>query len=170
MNRSLALLGVPVLLALHNLEEALTIEAVLPMLRERAPDPVRAALPLIGVRQFLLALLVVSVLAFAVALWGSVARPGTTRGYLLLVVQATVLVNVVWHVTAGVVIGGYTPGLVTAVLVNLPWSIYLLGRAAREQWHGRAALWALLPAAILLHGPALVGLLALSAGVVRMRA
>jgi hypothetical protein len=38
------------------------------------------------------------------------------------------------------VFGGYAPGLVTAVLINLPFSLYLL-----------RAMWALLPGALLMH-------------------
>ena len=41
---------------------------------------------------------------------------------------------------AAVVFGGYAPGLVTAVLINLPSSLYLL-----------RAMWALLPGALLMH-------------------
>jgi hypothetical protein len=79
---------------------------------------------------------------------------------LVLLIQATVLLNVVWHAAAAVVLfGGYAPGVVTAVLLNLPFSVYLLGRSAREHWLSARALWALVPAAIVLHGPLLAALL-----------
>ena len=55
--------------------------------------------------------------------------------------------------------GGYAPGLVTALVLNLPFSLYLLRRAIREQWLSRPARWALVPGAILLHGPLLAALL-----------
>jgi hypothetical protein len=54
---------------------------------------------------------------------------------------------------------GYAPGLVTALLLNLPFSLYLLRRAARERWLDRGALWTLAPAALLVHGPMLSALL-----------
>jgi hypothetical protein len=37
--------------------------------------------------------------------------------------------------------------------------VYLLGRSAREHWLSARALWALVPAAIVLHGPLLAALL-----------
>lgn len=46
---------------------------------------------------------------------------------------ATLLLNVAWHVTAALMLfGGYAPGLVTAVALNLPLSVLVLRRAAAE--------------------------------------
>ena len=88
-------------------------------------------------------------------------RPDSrTALWLLLLIQSAVLLNAVWHVAiAFVLFGGYAPGLVTAVVLNLPFSIHLLRRAFREQWLSRPARWALVPGAILLHGPLLAALL-----------
>jgi hypothetical protein len=44
------------------------------------------------------------------------------------------------------------------VLLNLPFSIYLFRRVVAERWLGRGARWALIPGAILLHGPLLAAL------------
>ena len=53
------------------------------------------------------------------------------------------LLNVLWHVaTAALVFNGYAPGLLTAILINLPFSVYLLRRAASERWVSRGAMWA----------------------------
>ena len=83
--------------------------------------------------------------------------------WLVLLIQATVLLNVVWHAAAAVVLfGGYAPGVVSALVLNLPFSIYLLRRAARERWLDPRALWAVAPAAIVLHGPLLAALLVLT--------
>ena len=61
--------------------------------------------------------------------------------------------NTFWHLfIAGVILGGYAPGLVTAALVNLPFSIYVTRRAVRERWVSRASVLALVPAALLVHG------------------
>ena len=65
-------------------------------------------------------------------------------------------------VVAAVVMRGYSPGLASAVLINAPISVYLFRRAARERWLPRTAWRALWPAALLVHGPGLVGLLLLT--------
>jgi hypothetical protein len=52
---------------------------------------------------------------------------------------------------------------VTAILVNAPFVMYCFRGAARERWVSSAALWATIPAAVILHGPVLVGALWLAA-------
>ena len=67
--------------------------------------------------------------------------------------------NVATHVLGAAVLGGYAPGLVTAVAVEAPTSVVVFRR-----WHREGSLsarqWRLLPLlAIVLHGPALIALL-----------
>lgn len=152
--RDRALLAVPLLLTLHNAEEALTIPAALDAVLRRLPTRYLALAPTYP--QFLIGLALVTVIVWAAYLSG--------RGRLvaLLVIQAVVLVNVAWHLAAAVMLRGYTPGLATALAVNLPFSVYLLARAWRERWVGRGMMAALLPLALLLHGPGLLLLMWLS--------
>jgi hypothetical protein len=93
--------------------------------------------------------------------WWAIRRPESLAArWTLLLIQTTLLLNALWHVlTALVLFGGYAPGLVTAVTVNLPFSIYLLRRAAAERWLSPPARWALVPGALVLHGPLLAALI-----------
>jgi hypothetical protein len=153
---------VPLLLALHNAEEALFFPRYLPLVLARLPSTWQAIAGPITLGQVWLALAVVTLLPFGLAAW-ALARQSPVALWLLLLVQAAVLLNVFWHIAAAALFfNGYAPGLVTAVAVNLPFSIYLLRRAAREEWVGVRARWALLPGALALHGPALSGILLLT--------
>lgn len=151
---------VPIFLAVHNAEEALFFPRYLPFVLYRLPATWQALIAPLTTGQVGAALAVVTAVAFVVA-WWSYQRPDSAVAlWLVLLIQATVLLNAVWHVAAAVVLfGGYAPGVVTAVLVNLPFSSYLLGRATRERWLSSRALWALVPAAVVLHGPLLAALL-----------
>jgi hypothetical protein len=75
------------------------------------------------------------IIAFA-----ATGRPTRIKAYLVAMVQAMLLMNVfVPHVPAAVVLGGYAPGVLTAVFVNLPFSIYFFRRSLRESqitWKG----------------------------------
>jgi Protein of unknown function with HXXEE motif len=154
---------VPVLLALHNAEEALFFPRYLPFVLARLPEGWRAIAGPVTLGQVGAALLLVTLIPFLLAAWASLRPQSTVPVWLLLLMQTTLLLNVLWHVTAAaLVFDGYAPGLVTAVLVNLPFSVYLLRRAAREGWVSRRAMWALLPGALLAHGPLLSGLLLLT--------
>ncbi len=69
-----------------------------------------------------------------------------------------ILLNVIYHVAATLGRRQYAPGVVTAVLINLPVMWYLLLRVFRERWvtWPRALLaFAAIPAAILLLIPVL---------------
>jgi hypothetical protein len=113
---------VPSFLALHNLEEALTFPRYLPTSLG------------ISYSTLLVALLIATVVPFIVTIWAQVSSSIAALRCVLLI-QAVVALNVVWHVAvATTVFHGYVPGVVTAVLINLPFSVYLLRRAVRERW------------------------------------
>jgi hypothetical protein len=148
------------LLTLHNAEEAVLFPRYLPIalahLRPLWPGRVLPG----TTTAIWAALVVVTVLGVAAAAWVTTSPSSRPARWTLLLVQTTVLLNVVWHVAAAVVIfRGYAPGLATAVALNLPYSIYLLRRAIVEDWVSRPAFWALVPAAAIVHGPALLALL-----------
>jgi uncharacterized protein with HXXEE motif len=151
------------LLAVHNAEEAVFFPRYLPLVLDRLPESWRSVAGPVTLGQVWSALAIVTLVPFGLAAW-AVARPDKAAPiWLLLLTQATVLLNVVWHVcAAALVFKGYAPGLVTAVVLNMPFSVYLLRRAARENWVSRRARWALLPGAVLVHGPLLSGLLLLT--------
>jgi hypothetical protein len=151
---------VPFLLALHNAEEAVFFPRYLPFVLARLPAGWRAVAGPVTSGQVWLALAVVTATALGLCVWAQRRPRSRTALWLLLLLQATVLLNVAWHTAAAVILfRGYAPGLVTALLLNLPFSLYLLRRAARERWLGRGMLWALAPAALLVHGPMLSALL-----------
>jgi hypothetical protein len=162
--RRAVLWAIAPLLAAHNAEEALTIPRYLPAVRARAPAPLARLADAVTTEGVLVALAAATLVPLAVVAW-AVARPRSRAAlWAVLLVQATVLLNVASHVaSAALVLRGYAPGLATAVAVNLPFSAYLFRRAARERWLGRGALLALVPGALVVHGPLLVGLLLLVA-------
>jgi hypothetical protein len=154
---------VPALTAVHNTEEAATFPRYLPLVLERLPEAWRSIAGPISLGQLWAALAIVTLIPFALGAWAALRPADVAPVWLLLLIQATLLLNVVWHVGAALFLfQGYAPGLVTAVLLNLPLSIYLMHRAARENWVSPRARRALLPGALVVHGPVLWGLLVLS--------
>lgn len=118
---------------MHNTEEAITFPRYLPLVLARLPETWRSLAGPITLGQVWAALAVVTLIPFALAAWATLRPEQAAPVWLLLLVQATLLLNVIWHVSAAIVLfDGYAPGLATAVLLNLPFSIYLIRRAARE--------------------------------------
>jgi hypothetical protein len=148
----------PVLLAVHNLEEALAFETYLARVPSLLPPSVAPLASRLSYPAMLTALVIVTILGVVVAALAA-REPSASWGvWSLLVLEATMAVNAAAHLTSAVVLfRGYGPGLVTAVLINAPFAWYCFRRASREQWVSRRALRATMPAALLLHGPVLAG-------------
>ena len=158
---------IPALLAVHNLEEAVTMPRFLHSAATRAPGAIGAVLAQVDFHGFLVALVIATSLPFAVV-WWVWARPTSGAAvWTALCVQAVVAVNALWHAVVAIAVGGYTPGLATAVMVNAPFSVYLFRRASVERWTSRAALALVLPAALVVHGPVLLALLFFSGALQR---
>lgn len=145
-----------VFLTLHNLEEAVTARAYLPkinaLLAGLAPTGLIAPLPTPG--QFYLALAGATIFPLLIIIVAAMGRPNRIKVYMVAVMQAMLLVNVfVPHVPAAIALGGYAPGVLTAVLVNLPFSIYFFRRSLRESrmtWKGLVVAMAIALPSLLL--------------------
>ena len=138
----------PIALTIHNLEEAIWLP----------PWSQSAGVwhPPVGAGEFRFALVVLTVGVYGIT-YASVTGGKESVGVYLLAGTAFVLLGnvVVPHVAATVLLRRYAPGVVTAVALNLPLTLYLLRRAFREEYISRkrfgiAAGAALLTAAAML--------------------
>jgi hypothetical protein len=156
---------VPWVFALHSVEEAATISRALPGLNAQLPAAARAwTAAAMSPARFQLLLALITAAVFVLAFTGPLDAGAPRRGYVLLVIVATLLLNVVSHTMTAAAFGGYVPGLVTALAVNLPFCAYVLHRAWHERWYRPRTLALLAPLAVLVHGPALVAVVHLAAG------
>lgn len=125
----------PVVIALHNAEEAVTAPAYLPRVDEyvaRVPALRDVGLPP-SLQQLYIALVVVTVVPALLVGWATSGRESPAKRGLVAVVAAALLWNVpLPHLSAMVAFRGYAPGGLTALLVNLPFCIYFFRRSSRE--------------------------------------
>jgi hypothetical protein len=130
----------PVAVTLHNTEEALTMPRWIATHATRVPlHPASTKL--------WLGWLGLTAAAFGITYLSARKGKESVWAYLLFGYCAAMLANVfIPHVPATVAFGGYTPGVITAVLVNLPVMILLMARALGERWvsNGKAAAYAVL--------------------------
>jgi hypothetical protein len=146
-NALLALIGAT--LVLHTIEEYLTFPSFL-----RSPGRLERWLPspslLQNPNELRVWLLIATVLPLVlIAL--AILRP--SKGLLVsaLLLECVLLVNAGWHILVAFIRGGYAPGVITATLVNLPFGIYVLRRAVKEQWIRARMAWRLVAIAVALH-------------------
>jgi hypothetical protein len=132
---------IPLVLTLHNIEEALTM----PRWVMANLVPVQRAIPFgidiqFSPTQLLASLSLATLVPFVVTILCMPGGEKSKRVYVLFLLQAIVLLNVfVPHLLWSIRTLQYNPGLVTALCVNLPFSIYLFRRGYRERYIGAGA-------------------------------
>jgi len=119
---------IPVLFAIHNLEEAPGMEKWNKRIPSRYSQPVTTCQFSLAVTLLTLLVLVVTILA--------VNYPANRLFYLLIFeFQAIILLNVfVPHVLTTVRFKMYSPGLVSGIVLSLPFSIYFFHRALEGKY------------------------------------
>jgi len=122
----------PIAVTLHNAEEAIW------MPRWSAGHAMQLPVRPPGAAEIWAALVVFTAAAIAVTYLSARHGPESIWAYLTFGYIVAMLANVfVPHVPAAIVFHGYAPGLVTAVLINLPVMSILVNRMRREGWvHG----------------------------------
>ena len=104
-------------------------------------------------------MVIATVIALSVISW-AILSPRKVALILALLIESILLVNTGWHILASFDRGGYAPGVITAVLINLPFGVYVLRRAVKEKWIRAQAAWRLLAIAVAFHFILLGSLLA----------
>jgi hypothetical protein len=125
---------VPVFLTIHNLEVVFTA----PRWTERnigIVGKVSEGFPPVATGQHLyLTFLLATLLPFVIPWLAMYARKNGPLMGVVLALQMLVLVNAfVPHLASAVVLRAYTPGVVTAALLNIPLSLYLFWLARKEE-------------------------------------
>jgi len=117
---------VPIFFMLHNMEEAPFMERW----SKRLPFKFH---PIDSTRQVVIAMIFLSLGGFLVTYLG-VEYLANQTGYLIVLgIQAILLFNAfVPHIAATMRFRLYSPGVVTAILITLPFSFYLFRRALNE--------------------------------------
>ncbi len=149
LSRNAVVVLIGVTLVLHNTEEYLTFPGFLrsfSLLQRWLPRPGL----LLNPHNIHLALVMATVLPLAVIAW-AILRPNKGLLIAVLLLESVLLVNAGWHIFAALVRGGYAPGVITAVLINLPFGFYVLRRAVKEEWIGARTAWQLIGIAVVLH-------------------
>lgn len=119
----------PIAVALHEGEEAISMPSWASSHAARLPfhPPSATAIRL--------ALLALTLAAFMITYLSARKGPQSLWAYLVFGSIVAMLVNVfVPHVPAAIRFHGYAPGVITAVVISLPVTSFLAGKAIRERW------------------------------------
>lgn len=118
---------VPVFFMLHNMEEAPFMESW----SKRLPLKIH---PTVTTRQFVAAVMFLTIGGFLLTYASLEWLPAPTGYLLILGMQSILFVNAfIPHLVTTIRFRLYSPGVVTAVLITIPFSIYLFQRAFAER-------------------------------------
>lgn len=111
---------------LHNFEEALTFGSSRAA-ATRAMERIWPGVELPSTASFQIALLVLTTIAAAARAWSAITEHGQAAWLVLRSIAWILLLNVLLpHAPAAITLKGYAPGVITAVAVNLPLSLWIL--------------------------------------------
>ena len=132
----------PAIFLVHDLEEILTMEQFWLANRDRIPIP-EAIKDRIAVTTAQMAAAVAFVLAASCYTSHIAARSPETKARvgLLNVMVSVRLFNGLFHLSQTLALRGYTPGVATALLVSLPYSVYIFYRLRAEELVTTRALY-----------------------------
>jgi hypothetical protein len=129
---------VPIFFALHNLEEALFMESW----SKRLPLKIH---PTVSTRQFIIAVTFITIAGFLLTFFGVEYLANQTGCLMVLGIQIILFFNAfIPHIASTILFRMYSPGVITAVLIILPFSVYLFRRAINENILSLTQLWILL--------------------------
>ena len=125
---------IPIILAFHNLEEALTMPqwllSNLPQLQEKITlfNDLQ-----FSTKQLYLSLAAVTVLPFLLTVLCQKGELSKRKVEVMLVLQSIIFWNALMpHISGAIFLGMYNPGTVTAVACNIPFTFYLFSRVKKE--------------------------------------
>ena len=129
---------VPVFFALHNLEEAPFMEGWSKRLPLKLPIHYTT-------RQFVISVTILTLGGFLATYWGVEVLHNTTGYWIVMGIQAILFFNAfIPHIGSTIRFRMYSPGVITATLITIPFSIYLFQRALGENIITWKQIWTLL--------------------------
>ena len=149
-SRNTVLALIAVTLAVHLAEEYFAFPIYLHSLGRQLPAWLPSPALQHSMTNLHIALIVGTVIPCVVIVWAIVSR---SHGFLIasLFVEAVLLVNGFAHALSAGLRGGYVPGLITGILINIPFGIYVFRKVVREGWIRRYRAWQLIIVAVLVH-------------------
>ena len=125
INRNYRLLVIlfPLVYIAHNLEEGIVFSSKYQLIQTKIPDFIKSIFALgDATKSFWIALIFASILpiVFSVYLYQSESQ---TRIKVLLFITVLTTVNIISHITSSIFLGFASPGLITAILICIPYTI-----------------------------------------------
>jgi len=140
---------IPVLIVAHNVEEAVYVLFIRSTFL--LPETLQRLIGNITVPQFMLALSIVTFLSLSLYSLYLMLPEKKIFLRLMFLMQSTMFINVFSHLGGAVITNRYVPGLATALLLNLPFSVYFATGCILEGLVSKREIVSYLVGAVIVH-------------------
>ena len=134
---------------IHNLEELLSVSNWLKENINTIPSFLNSKIAIVIHYKFnifiVIALSLATLLPFIICIWANKTNNQQLTIFLLLTIAWVMMLNAFQHIFNTLIMNEYTPGLITALLINLPFSIYFIHRLKMEKVITKKKLFLYLP-------------------------
>lgn len=121
-------------LCVHNVEEALTFKRYRESSSSLLAGMLGRQITIPTVSAFHEMLVAVTIAGLAIALWAGSGIEGAAKARALTLFAWLLLANILLpHVPAAMAMGGYAPGVLTAIGINLPVAVFCLRRLSMRR-------------------------------------
>ncbi|WP_255260030.1 HXXEE domain-containing protein [Bacillus sp. AFS023182] len=155
LNSRLSIWLIPILFAFHNAEEYYFFPEM------KYIQPIHMEENMMQKQHFLIAVCLLTSIVFLCAYAHLIVRKKFTL-YTLLVIQAMIFMNGLFHIGGTILAERYVPGLVTAVIFIIPFSLFWFRKGIRSDWWKLKHVVVSCIAGMLLLFPVIVGILLFS--------
>lgn len=152
LNSSFSIWLIPILFAFHNAEEYYFFPEM------KYLQPIHMEENMWEKQYFFMALCVLTVIVVFLVCVHSICKKKVTL-YILLVTQAMIFMNGWFHIIGAIVIERYVPGLVTALVLIIPFSLFWFREGIESDWWKLKHVIASCAVGVLLLFPVIVGIL-----------
>lgn len=137
------LILVPLAFMLHNLEESLTMVSFVQENMQRLPGPIRLLEEKLQLTQssFLIPVILLTLLLAGASIRLLFPNPPRWLTYTWPIAALTLCANAFIHIFQAVWFASYTPGLITAVLLQLPITLFATRASIKVGWISKRAAW-----------------------------
>jgi len=134
---------------IHNIEEFLSFPSWLEENISAIPLFLSSKIALVFHYNFIffiaIALSLATLLPLFICIWANKTKNKQITIFLLLTIAWVMMLNAFQHIFNTLIMNEYTPGLITALLINLPFSIYFILRLKKEKAISKMKLFLYLP-------------------------
>lgn len=158
------------IITFHNIEEGITM---VHWIKENAGLIPESILPLVKNENFetlvLMSLTIATILPISIFLYAIKKNFDKPIIHLLIFIVIIILINSFQHIINSIIVMGYTPGIITSILINLPFSIYILRQLLNnEKVEKRKLIRKYIPVTLILYLPAIVAIWGISWGLLKI--